>query len=717
MEYLQYILKFFYRIRWWLLILPAIVAITTYYFASKRALEYDVKTTVYTGLITGYNIESGNAVSIDQANNNMANLLNIITSEKTLKLVSIRLYAECMIHGNLNENNNYITATSYKELLDITPKEVQALIDKKDEEKTIQNLLDYERPNSKNFIYGLLNYFHPYFSISELTKKIKVERLGASDIIEIQYSATDPGIAYNTLVILNRVFIEQYQELRFGETNNVINFFETELQKLGKELKHAEDSLTSYNIEKRIINYPEQTKQITVLDANYQTKMQQLLLDYTSTKSLADFFELKLGDQAQKLRSNSSFIAQLNKISVLNSQIANAETYNTENTEQDNNQIKEYKQQLQNAEKEFASISENLTSQQNSTSNLASKDLINQWLEQIVLAEKTKAEMDAMKIERKRLNEDFVYYSPVGSTLKRQERNIGFIESTYMAMLNSLNAARLRQKNLQMTSATLRVMTPPMFPLNAQPSKAKTIALAAFVITIIFITGYFLFIEIFDRTLRNKLRAERIIKGAIILGAFPGESILRYRRYSKAINLIATKYLSNALLPYCKNNNRNIINIFSSEGKAGKSYIAEQLTEYWQSLGIKTKKITYNIDFQADNKQYLLAQTIDDLCNDLEQEDILIIEYPPLQEYSMPPSLLKEATVNLFIAKANKVWKTTDQMIYEQTIRIIEKQPPLFIYLNNAGRDAVEDFTGQLPPYTKLKNMLYRFSQLGLTSE
>jgi len=716
MEYLQYILKFFYRIRWWLLTLPIIVAMVTYYFASKRALEYDVKTTVYTGLITGYNIESGNTVTIDQSNNNMANLLNIITSERTLKLVSIRLYAECMIHGNPNEDNNYITAKSYRELLDITPKEVQALIDKKSEEKTIKNLLDYERPNSKNFIYGLLNYFHPYFSITSLTEKIKVERMGASDIIEIRYSANDPGIAYNTLVILNKEFIEQYQELRFGETRDVIKFFEAELLKLGKQLKHAEDSLTNYNIEKRIINYPEQTKQVTILDAGYQIKMQQLLLDYTSTKSLADFFETKLGDQAQRLRSNSSFISQLNKISSLNSQLANAEIYNTENTEQVSKQIKEYKQQLQNAEKEFTSISEDLTSHQNSTSNISSKDLIAQWLEQIVLAEKTKAEMDAMKVERNKLNKDFVYYSPVGSTLKRQERNIGFIESTYMSMLSSLNAARLRQKNLQMTSATLRIMTPPMFPLSAQPSKARTIALSAFLITIIFITGYFLFVEIFDRTLRNKLRAERIT-GGVILGAFPGESILRYRRYNKAINLIATKYLSNAILPYCQNSTQNIINLLSTEPKAGKSHIADQLVEYWTSLGIKVRKVTYDIDFQADSKQYLLAKNIDELCSGLAQEDILIIEYPSLKEYSISPSLLKEATVNLLIAKAGKVWKNTDQMIYDQIIKITEKETPVFIYLNNASRDAVEDFTGQLPPYTKLKNMLYRFSQFGFTSE
>ena len=45
--------------------------------------------------------------------------------------------------------------------------------------------------------------------------------------------------------------------------------------------------------------------------------------------------------------------------------------------------------------------------------------------------------------------------------------DIGFIEANYIEMLRSLNAARLRQRNLQMSTASLRVLNPPMFPLNA----------------------------------------------------------------------------------------------------------------------------------------------------------------------------------------------------------------------------------------------------------
>lgn len=68
-------------------------------------------------------------------------------------------------------------------------------------------------------------------------------------MIEIAYSANDPGIAYNTLEILNEEFVKQYHELRYGETDNVIKFFQEELARLGKMLTAAEDSLIEYNIE------------------------------------------------------------------------------------------------------------------------------------------------------------------------------------------------------------------------------------------------------------------------------------------------------------------------------------------------------------------------------------------------------------------------------------------------------------------------------------
>lgn len=58
--------------------------------------------------------------------------------------------------------------------------------------------------------------------------------------------------------------------LRFGETNNVIAYFEKELARAARELKEAEDSLTRYSVENKVINYGEETKQIAVLNKEYE---------------------------------------------------------------------------------------------------------------------------------------------------------------------------------------------------------------------------------------------------------------------------------------------------------------------------------------------------------------------------------------------------------------------------------------------------------------
>ena len=102
-------------------------------------------------------------------------------------------------------------------------------------------------------------------------------------------------------------------------------------------------------------------------------------------------------------------------------------------------------------------------------------DMIGKWLEQVLLLEKTKAHESAQDIMRQKLDKEILYYAPIGATINRKDRHIGFIEGNYMEMLKALNSARLRQKNLQMTTATLRVLNPPMFPMNAQPTNRMMI--------------------------------------------------------------------------------------------------------------------------------------------------------------------------------------------------------------------------------------------------
>ena len=343
--------------------------------------------------------------------------------------------------------------------------------------------------------------------------------------------------------------------------------------------------------------------------------------------------------------------------------------------------------------------------------------MLDRWLEQLLLLERTKAEMSATDIMKSNIDRQYLFYAPIVATLERKARHIGFIEGNYMEMLKALNAARLRQRNLQMSTAALRVLNPPMFPMNAQPTNRMMILLGAFLLTFMLTALWFFIIELLDRTLRDRMRSERITK-VPVMGCYPKESNLRYRRYNKTIADMAMKQLSKALLPHFKEGQQNVLNLISTDSGNGKSYLAQELENYWISIGLQVRRLTYDEDFLAEDSRFIMAKDIKDLCPDILPDEIAIIEYPNLNENSISPALLNMATVNLMVTRANRTWKDVDQKALKEVEAMLseEKKESLFMYLTEASRYAVEEFVGQLPPYTKFNNFVYRISQLGLTA-
>ena len=720
MDLFRYIIRFLYKIRWYLVILPMIALIVAWFLTRNMERIYDTNTTIYTGMITGYNIEGGTGIAGGNAQINIANLMLIITTDNTIHEVALRLFARCMMYGNPNKDNNYISAEHFRQLNATVPPEVKALINHNSESQTYANLKAYERPSQSNYLYGILNY-HPYFGIDNITARLKVLQLNQSDIIDIGYSANDAGIAYNTLDILNEVFARQYQQIRFGETNNVIKFFEREVARLYRVLTNAEDDLIRYNISKRIINYGEQTKQLTILEMQQQNFRNDQLMNYTTAKALLDYLERQLGNRAQVIRSNREFTNQVRDISRIQSRISNLRLMSSESGAQNNESQEELakaQRDLQAATGRVTQLTKDIEASTYSTeTGVKANDMLSKWLEQLLLLEKTKAEMTATDIMKNNLDRQYLFYAPIGATLTRKDRHIGFIEANYIEMLKALNAARLRQRNLQMTTATLRVLNPPMFPLNAQPTNRLMILLGAFMLTFMLTALYFFIIELLDRTLRDRMRSERITK-IPVMGCYPKESNLRYRRFNKTISDMALKQLSKALLPHFKEGQQNVLNLISTDFGNGKSYLAQELENYWISIGLQVRRLTYDEDFLAEDSKFILAKDITDLCPDILPEEIAIIEYPDLNANSISPALLNIGTVNLMVTRANRTWKDIDQKALKEVEALLDEEHKnsLFMYLTEASRYAVEEFVGQLPPYTKFNNFVYRISQLGLTA-
>ena len=718
MDLFRYVVRFLYKIRWYLIILPLIALIVAWFSTRNMPRVYDANTTIYTGMITGYNLEGGSGAAGGNNQANITNLMLLMTTDVTIHEVSLRLFARCMMYGNPSKDNNYISSEHFRQLSATVPADVKALINHNSEQATYANLKAYEKPSQDNYLFGLLNY-HPWFGINSITSRLKVMQLKRSDIIDIAYTANDPGIVYNTLDILNEVFARQYQQLRFGETNEVIKFFEREVARLYKILTGAEDDLIRYNVSKRIINYGEQTKAVTGLDASQQTSDNSQLMNYTTAKSLMDYLERQLGDRAKIIRANREFTDQITDISRIQSRISNLRLMNSEGGEgnvESQLELAKAEKMLQDRTNRMKELTRDIEAGSYSTeTGVKANDMIQKWLDQVLLLEKTKAEMSAQDIMRQKIDQQILYYAPIGATLARKDRHISFIEGNYMEMLKALNAARLRQRNLQMTTAKLRVLNPPMFPMNAQPTNRMMILLGAFLLTFALTALYFFIVELLDRTLRDRMRSERITK-VPVMGCFPKESTLRYRRFNKTIADMALRQLSKSLLPHFKEGQQNVLNLISTDAGNGKSYIAQELENYWISIGLQVRRLTYDEDYLAEDSRFIMAKDIKDICPDILPNEIAIIEYPNLDDNSVPPALLNMGTINLLVTRANRTWKDVDQKALKELQSQLEDQNTLYMYLTEAQRYAVEEFVGQLPPYTKFNNFVYRISQMGLTA-
>ncbi|WP_195665787.1 GumC family protein [Bacteroides fragilis] len=716
MDYILYLLRPLWRVRWWIIIGTLIITTFVYYRAGNAHKTYNVDTTLYTGVISGYGVED-NAIAANwaMAQNAIDNLINIIRSESTLKRVSMRLFSRILVQGDPEKDQNGITSSSYNYVYNHMKgspdgKTLISLIDKTSEENTLKNFQKHEKPDRNNYIYGLFYYQHPYFSYTAL-QNIHVDKIGNSDLLRIHYSAGDPGVAYNTITLLMEEFVVEYRLLRYGETNKVISYFKSQLDSIGSELSKHEDDLTQYNVDNRIINYYDETKEVAAINKEFELRDQNVRFAYNSSKAMLAELERQMDSNAKLAIQNTDLIDKLRQASTLTGRITEMETISSSDSNTDQ-QLQNYKKQLAQTRQELQKISNRYVGGKYSKEGISKTNIVEQWLDQTLRFEQAKAELEIVEKNRKEMDAKYRFFAPVGTTIKRKERLINFSEQNYLANLKSYNDALLRKKNLEMTSSTFKVLSPATYPISHESTNRKKTVMMACVASFIFLVALFLLIELTDRTLRDTIRTRKLT-GCPILGSFP------YLTKSNPIYIqqdkIATQYLTNSILNFLSDRKEGqpfILNILSIEAGMGKTYLIERLQKLLESKGIKVCTLTDKINFDSASSTYTLAQNISDL-HILQDEDVVIVEYQSLDRISVPTLLLQSASMNLLVVSALKGWKNSDRAILRKLKLQLGKSP--YLYLNKAPRYEVENYTGMLPPYTFIRRLLYRLSQFALT--
>jgi len=664
-EIIRIIVRYF-----WHIIGTAIVLTVLVFFNTKNdKKEYATHTLLNTGLISGYSIESSGAGRIDYAktNNELENLINLASAYETHKELSARLLANFLL--NHREETLGILPENYSDFEE-TIADIPVKVTSRDTEETLlYKILTIRDKDKVNVIYKIMNSNNPFFGLEQL-ESLKVMREGNSDMIRMEYTSFDPLLSQKTLALLTDIFITQQKENKEGQTDSVIGFFKEAVDKSDNKLKGAEDELLKFRVNNQIINYYEQTRFISgnkqELDRQYQEELKILAASTSAlTKVESEILDKQIIPELQsKIAFNRSEIsrqtAKLTELELVSDTTFNRKRF-VEKSDLGSN--------IDSLKLEMTSIAGELIMVNQTADGVETKDLLSNWLNQVIIKEESAAKLQVMQIRQKEYQLIYKRFAPLGSTLKRLEREIDVAERAYLENLHSYNQARLH-KYSSLMSSNIEVVDSPYYPDKPLKSKRMLMVILAFAIGIILPTGLLIAMELMDNSLKNPENAmeQTKLKIAGVLSKQPVNSekqLVDFETLNRqSLNLLVQELRA-------KTNGQDLprkVILLSTQTGEGKTLLAESLQSYFQTYLSGTGAMLPEFSFQ----------------------EIGAILHEPYAQ-----SDIQDGAVHLLVARANRKWTAADKHAVKVYTKLAGQKPLLF--LNGVSVDVMEDIIGEVP--------------------
>jgi len=634
------LIRLLWRHKVLLVITPITLAVLVAYLTNDPNYRYASETTVFTGIATGSGVEMDKAFNYFMTNSAYDNLINIIKSNKTKKEVGIRLLSQHLILSN--PDLKYLSQESFNNLKKLVPasiyshvekgngdnlsltepqnsqdttnliiteidsfsmylaantdvlREVPPYINEKEYEQTVFNLTKLMESSDTNFVYELLHYPNPYYSIKAISE-VQVRRISNSDLVQLKFETDDPGICQQTLVILTNVLSRNYREIKENRSDEVVKYFEHQASLASNRLRIAEDKLLEFNKANKIINYYEQSKAVAIVKEDLDVAYYNMRIKLAGIEAAITRLEEKLGVQNKIQLKSEKIIEMKNKLGSLTYQIALTEASTPGDSAQPST-ISKLKTESEILQNEIKNDITDFYNYSNSIEGIPLENLLNEWLSNVVEAENLRAGLNVFSNRIDDFQDQYSIYAPAGASVKRIEREISVAEREYLSILYGLNLAKLKLQDNELASI-IKITDPPFFPLSPIPTKRKIMVILAAMMGFLFVTATVLALEYFDNNLRNPEKAAKIIELSNI-GTIPKILI-----HNKKFNI---HYIINRLYEIIIQNieqqlpEKEIINkprtllIFSTSSNEGKTTVTANLAKKIKQQGKKVLVLEYS---------------------------------------------------------------------------------------------------------------------------
>ncbi|MDR1156609.1 MAG: hypothetical protein LBL04_18040 [Bacteroidales bacterium] len=648
---------------------------------------YESSASIYTGINTGVGILGQDRQDYSAQYAAYDNMANIITSRETFKEVGLRLLA---MHMSMTQVDPRIISAEHLEAKQkMIPTDIKKLAGATD---SITYLNLDAIADTHPFLIGVVNYPEvPYYSTAALSS-VAVSRVRSSDMISLVYTCDDPGVCQKTLEILIDVCIRNYRQIKEGQTDKKVTFFEEQLQLAQSKLKQAEAQEEQFKKSYGVANLSIQTE-LAISDrqdiTNQILKEQEIL---ATTAAGMRQIEGQLGVQAQSMK-RSDIMLKYDQLGRLSQRLTSAQLNGASSS-----QIASLQTQINQVKEDLnRDITSNLTP---ATAGRTTDVAATEYFNKSVAYEESKARLKALENRRNAASGVFTKYLPLADTLKRIQRNIDISEKEYLAALDNLNQSK-RQQQDQRSFSTIQIIDKPNFPLTAKSSKRKILVMLGMMIGFVVPSSIFLGMAYFNGNIQTPQRAEETT-GLETVGIMPDTRKLRTLKDPEMVSDgLSDTILKNLYLADYKSGQMRIL-IISTRAGEGKTMISNMLCERLRDKGRKCLVVmpyvesgSWSVVSYKVDKSFYQARAEDIVpVERMSEADILIIELPPLIMNDYPVELIRQFDMAFLICKANREWVKADQMALDSFVRISGITPRLI--LNNVELDVVEEILGKV---------------------
>jgi uncharacterized protein involved in exopolysaccharide biosynthesis/Mrp family chromosome partitioning ATPase len=778
-----------------LLLIPALLGAAVMLLTKNI---YSSQTTLYTGMTSGTSVQLDQSCNFFTTNAAFDNLITVIQSRETSQEVSIRLLAQHLMFSH--HDARYLSMQSFLDLKRTTPAYINKLIvrhlygkgkspvvmeredttkspagfsftDRNENmqnlqpgyldpvayEQTVKNLYDYMMKDDTNYIYRLLNFNNPHYSIKAISS-VGVQRISSSDLIELRYNSDDPGICQQTLVMLTEVCMKNYKKIKESRSDAVVKYFEYKLKVGAAKLSEAEDRLLRFDEEHKIINFADQSRAAGTAAGNLETLLQNKRVKLAGDNAAIQKLEEKMNAQQALQQRSASLITKRNELAEINTRIATSGGGDSE-------EMTRLRDRASTLKKEISDLVDEMYNSKATTGDVTQNSLMENYVSSVKDYQETKTEITGLEGKIQNAQKEYNEYAPAGVVLKRIEREISVAEQEYLELLKGLNLAKLKVQDVELSS-NIKAVDPPYYPLSPNPTKRLLLVVVAALFGFLIVLTVILVLEYFDGTLKNPEKASKIL-GLDPAGVYPRitektttdnlpfitnrlmEMMIQQVELHPKGRLMSheprtilffstqneegkTTILNNMAMKLKKQGKKVVVVNFSGESmtqtdisrmesqqesepvlepvlingvqgkaslKAGEQPMREKGNRESLTLAKTESNVEEQLIYHVDESYYSIANAADLLAGSQYSQgispDYILVELPPILYFPYPSGLAASADMSIMVCRSNRTWSQADHGALE-TFMKHTRHKPLFL-LNGVEMQVVKSAIGDIP--------------------